>query len=599
MAIIRVRHPLNTFALAATFAGFLGIGSAIAADHGPRHHAEGRYDAATATYVVAKGDDLIEIAERFGVTVAELKASNQLASDEIEIGQKLAIPGGPAGKTAPGESATAGRTGLGPLTGASADPQYKYSTEMPPGVAIPDKVETRLGTLRFDGGVPDQATTDKLFDNLDFQHAVQAYLLGLPPVNQLANRTAILSMGPVNKTVPIWEQRVDSRTVELTANDNVVYSWFWVDLHDGPLVLEVPPKVLGLIDDMWYHFVVNLGFTGPDKGEGGKYLLLPPGYEGEVPNGYHVVHCATYSVWPVWRSFLVDGDPKPGVDLVKKYTKIYPLADADKPHPPLKFVDMSGKPFNMVGPSNDQFWEMLHQVVQAEPTDTVDPTTLGLWASIGIQKGKPFAPDARMKKILTEAAAVGDATARTIAYRLRSREGYYYENSNWRLPFFGGDKFEWQPGVANLDAAAFFFFLATGVTPAMDTKIVGEGSIYPWAALDANNQPLDGGKNYKLRLPPNIPAKRFWSVIVYSTQTRSMLQTDNRFPSVSSQNKDLLVNADGSVDVYFGPEPPPGKGPNWVQTIPGHTWFTILRLYGPLEPWFNRTWQPGEIELQP
>jgi hypothetical protein len=485
------------------------------------------------------------------------------------------------------------------LNGPPANPQYKYSTAMPPDVSIPAKVDTRLGTLHFEGGVPDQATTDKLFDNLDFQRAVQAYLLALPPVNQLANRTAILSMGPVNKTVPIWEHLVDSRTVELTANDNTVYSWFWVDLRDGPLVLEVPPKVLGLIDDMWYHFVINLGFTGPDKGEGGKYLLLPPGYKGEVPEGYHVVHCPTYSVWPVWRSFLVDGDPKPGVDLVKKHTKIYPLADADKPHPSPTFVDMSGKPFSMVGPAGYQFWEMLNKVVQEEPTDTVDPTTLGMWASIGIQKGKPFAPDARMKKILTEAAAVGDATARAVSYRMRSRAGYYFENSNWRLPFFGGYQFEWQPGVANLDAAAFFFFLATGVTPSMDTKIVGEGSIYPWTALDANSQPLDGGKSYKLHLPPDIPAKQFWSVIVYSTQTRSMIQTDDRFPSVSSQNKDLIVNEDGSVDVYFGPKPPPGKKPNWVQTIPGETWFTILRLYGPLEPWFNKTWQPGEIELQP
>jgi hypothetical protein len=483
-----------------------------------------------------------------------------------------------------------------PLTGAPADPQYKYSTPMPPDVAIPDKVETRLGTLSFDSGIPDQATTDKLYDNLDFQHAVQAYLLGLPPVNQLANRSACLQMGPANTTVPIWEQLVDSRTVELTANDNTPYTWFWLDLRKGPLVLEVPPKVLGLIDDMWYHWVVDVGITGADKGRGGKYLLLPPGYKDAVPKGYHVVRCPTYSVWPVWRSFLAHGDPKPGVDAVKKFTKIYRLSQAANP-PKLKFVDMSGEPFNMVGPSNYRFWEMLNQVVQEEPTVTVDPTTLGFWASIGIQKGKPFAPDERMKKILTEAAAVGDATARAIGYRLREKEGYFFDNSNWRLAFVGGYKFEWQPGVANLDAAAFFFFVATGVTPAMDTKIVGEGSTYPWAALDSNNHPLDGNKNYKLHLPPHIPVKTFWSVIVYSNQTRSMIQTDQRFPSVSSQKKDLLVNADGSVDVYFGPKPPPGKEPNWVQTIPGQSWFTILRLYGPLEAWFNKTWRPGDLEL--
>lgn len=495
---------------------------------------------------------------------------------------------------------TAVFTGAGAqeLRGPPADPSQKFSTPMPPGVAAPATLETRFGKLRFEGGVPDAASTDKLLENLIFQRAVQAYLLGLPPVNQLANRQAILSMGPANLTVPIWEQMVDSRTIELTANDNTPYTWSWLDLRNGPMVLEVPPKVLGTVNDMWYRWAGDVGLTGPDRGAGGKYLLVPPGFQGEIPPGYHVIRTATFSVWVPWRSFLVDGDPKPGVDEVKKFTKIYPLAQAANP-PQLNFINMSGKPFNMVGPAGWTFWEMLNQVVQEEPTETVDPTTLGMWASIGIQKGKPFAPDERMKKLLTEAAAVGDATARAIGYRMRDRAGYIFDDANWRYAFFGGYKFEWQPGVANLDAAAFFFFLATGVTPAMDTKIVGEGSTYPWTALDSKGRPLDGGKNYKLRLPPNVPVKTFWSVIVYNTQTRSMQQSNEQFPSVSSQNKDLQKNADGSIDVYFGPKAPPGKASNWVQTVPGQTWFTILRLYGPLEPWFNKTWRPGEIELQP
>jgi len=477
-------------------------------------------------------------------------------------------------------------------------PNQLAAGPIPPGVAAPDAVDTRFGTLRFFDGVPDQASTEKIYDSLDYQRAVQAYLLALPVVNQAANRAAILAMGPANTTVPIWEQLVDSRTVELTANNNTPYTWFWIDLRNGPLVIEAPPKVLGLVNDIWYHWNGDIGFTGPDHGEGGKYLLLPPGYKGDEPSGYFLVRPGSFSVWVAWRSFVVDGNPKPGVDLVKKATKIYSLEQAANP-PSINFVDMSGKPFNMVGRADYAFWEMLNQVVQDEPTDTVDATTLGFWASIGIQKGKPFAPDARMRKILTEAAAAGDATARALGFRVREKEAYFFDDRNWKRPFIGGYRFEWQPGVANLSASAMFFFLATGVTPAMDTKIVGEGSTYPWTAEDADNNPLDGGKTYRLHLPPNIPVRTFWSVIVYDTQTRSMLQTDQQFPSVSSQNKGVQANADGSVDVYFGPKTPPGKESNWVQTIPGKAWFTILRLYGPLEPWFKQSWRPDDIVLQP
>lgn len=242
---------------------------------------------------------------------------------------------------------------------------------------------------------------------------------------------------------------------------------------------------------------------------------------------------------------------------------------------------------------------MLNEAIQEEPPQGSDPTTLGLFASIGIEKGKPFAPDDRMKKILADAANIGAVTARAIAYRLRDKAGYFYPGSAWRLPFFGGYKFEVSPGVSNLDGAAFFYYIATGVTPAMAEKMVGKGSQYPWAALDSKGNPFDGARTYKLRLPPNIPVKDFWSVIAYDTQTRSMLQTDQQFPSVSSQNKDVKANADGSVDVWFGPKAPAGREGNWVQTIPGKGWFMILRLYGPLEPWFSQAWRPGEIELQP
>jgi hypothetical protein len=296
-----------------------------------------------------------------------------------------------------------------------------------------------------------------------------------------------------------------------------------------------------------------------------------------------------------WRNFGINGDFQPAIDNIKKFARVYPLSQADSP-PANTFVNVSSKAFSTIAPADYKFWEYLNEVVQNEPSESLDAVSLGYYASIGIQKGKPFAPDARMKKILTEAAIVGDATARALAYRSRQQELYYYENSAWVSPFVGSYKFEVSPGVRNLDSFAFFYFYATGVTPAMADKMVGQGSQYAGAFVDSKGQPLDGGRHYKLHLPPNIPIKNFWSVIVYDNQTRSMLQTDQRFPMVSSQNEKLEINADGSVDVYFGPKAPPGKENNWVQTIPGKGWSTLLRLYSPLEPWFNKTWRPCEIE---
>jgi hypothetical protein len=206
---------------------------------------------------------------------------------------------------------------------AADSPRMKMTTPIAPGVAVPDKVETSIGTLNLNYGYPDDATTQKVYDNVDASRALQAYLLGIPIVNQVSMRATLKEFGPVNQTDVIWEDLVDSKTVELTANDNTIYSFIWLDTTKGPLVVEIPPMVLGLIDDMWYKWVADVGITGADKGKGGKYLILPPRFDGAIPDGYFVVRPSTYNTWMPFRSFLVDGSTKPGVEGVKKHLKIY------------------------------------------------------------------------------------------------------------------------------------------------------------------------------------------------------------------------------------------------------------------------------------
>ena len=483
-------------------------------------------------------------------------------------------------------------------------PNMKMMTEVPEGVATPNKLKTRIGELTLSDGVPDVRTAQLVYDNLDFQWATQAYLHSLQIASLAGMREAYLEFGPANQTVLCFEELMDSKSLWLTPNTVSVYFACWLELADEPMVMETPPNVLGLIDNAWFEYVTDFGNAGPDKGKGGTFIIAPPTISDEDlaqlekanPDAY-VLRTSTLGNWVVWRGFQVDGSTRSAVDATRDLFRIYPLSKKNNPQN-MNFLNVSGKYHNTIHRMDEAIFDEINGVIQREPVEGGNPEVLGLLAAIGIEKGKNFEPDARMKKILKEAADVGAVTARTLASRPRGDKWFFFPGKRqWNTCFIGGDH-EFRPnGARLLDARSYFFFYATGITPAMTAEMVGVGSQYAVSYMDSNGNPFDGGMTYRVTLPGPVPAKDFWSFTLYDNQTRSMLQTDQRFPGIDSKKQGLQTNADGSVDIYVGPKPPEGKESNWIQTVPGKGWNTLLRLYGPLKPWFDRTWIPGDFEL--
>jgi hypothetical protein len=475
-------------------------------------------------------------------------------------------------------------------------PQMKMTTPIPEGIATPDKLETHLGTLTSFDGVPDKETTQKIYDDLDLRRATEAFLATLPVASMSAMEKGLRSFGPPNTTALLFEDLMDSKSLWLTPNTVSIYQVAWVELGDEPIVIETPPKVLGIIDDAWFQYVADFGNAGPDKGQGGKFLLVPPDYEGDVPEGYHVARTRTYGNWVVWRGFQVNGSTKPAVEATKAKFRIYPHSQKDNP-PQINFINVSGTEHNTIHRMDFGYWEEVNETIQAEPATGLNPEIRGLLAAIGIEKGKEFNPDARMKKILTEAAKVGSVTAQALTARPRDERFYQYPGERvWTNPFIEGRYDFLMDGATLLDSRIYMHFYATGITPAMAVKNVGVGSQYLIAYLDKDGNALDGSKTYKIHLPPNVPAKDFWSFTLYDNQTRSMLQTDQRFPGLDNNKHGLKQNADGSFNIYFAPRAPKGWENNWIQTVPGKGWNTIFRLYGPLEAFYDKTWKPGDPE---
>ncbi|AQQ67662.1 hypothetical protein Mag101_08445 [Microbulbifer agarilyticus] len=497
---------------------------------------------------------------------------------------------------------------------ASEEVRPGYNTPIPQNILTPERVETSIGVLEFQDGRPSPETSEKLYNHLDFIRGTEVFLNLIPMASLQALYLGHQSVGvdAVNK-VGVMTQLMDSTPLFLTGNTDTVYASSFLDLKEtGPVVVEIPAGIgPSTINDAFFRFVVDMGVPGLDKGKGGRYLILPPDYQGELapPEGgytakvdgteYFVAKTTSYVNWLIARGFLVDGKTDTAVETYKKGLRIYPYAERKSP-PKMEFVSLSGLPFNTIHANNYDFYAEINEVIQREPISMLDPELRGLAASIGIEKGVPFRPDDRMKKILTDAVAVGNGTARAIMFDNRYPSARVYNDRQWYSAFVGGN-YQWLRGPngeggRNLDARTVFFYQATVNTPAMVLKIPGAGSQYAAAYRDSTGEFFDGGRYYKLTLPKDMPAKDFWSVVVYDPQTRSELQTGQRFPSKNNKRDELKLNTDGSVDLYFGPKAPKDFHENWIQTVPGKGWFSILRLYGPTEAWFEKKWKPGDFE---
>jgi hypothetical protein len=480
-------------------------------------------------------------------------------------------------------------------------------------------------TSRFDGlanapFVENRATPEAsrvLMDELLFQRATQAYLWALPLINTLGMKNGSeKAFGAGYNVLPVWKKRLDARTLVTTPNSDVIYAMSYVDLgKDGPLVFEAPPNLQGILMDFWQQpipvdggrFAGDVGLPGPDAGKGGKFLLLPPGYTGEVPADHYVYRSSTNNVFIFLRAFYQDpANLTPAVALIEQ-SRIYPL-NGKATAKPMVFPDASGVPANLLPVSDGSAFDQLKQLADSEGANLADPDSLGMLAALGIVKGQPFRPDARTRTILDRAARTGYKMSRVIGFQetVSGRSLRIYPDRRWINPMADatpekpGGPFDlgWRRvdgGYLDLDTRIWFFTDYYSVSPGMLSQVPGKGAKYMIAFTDGAGVDLSGGSRYRLNLPPNIPAGNFWSVTLYEAENASGLANGQPFPSLGSRDKPVM-NADGSTDVYFGPSAPAGKERNWLATVPGKGYFAILRLYGPTEAAIDKSWKPGDIQ---
>jgi hypothetical protein len=461
-----------------------------------------------------------------------------------------------------------------------------------------EDVNTRIGTLSFThdfaNGYPTRETVQKLFDERDFQRATQVYLWALPMVSLGEAEHVMLDAPGAAHGDIIRVDTVPGIKRFLTGNATTPYLMTWLNLEmSGPFVIEMPAgPTAGFVDDLWQRPVTDIGFPGPDKGKGGKFLVLGPGQA--VPKGakgYIVVRSTTFN--NLWLVRLLSPDAQERERMLAKI-RLYPFSQRAASSV-TKVFSLGGGASFANAPRGFAYWEKLARWVNEEPVQERDRIMMAMLRSLGIEKGKPFQPDARVKALLTEATLVGEAMAKVNDYEKRDMPlAHYADGSEWEFALCL-DPSQESAFYTQLDERAAWFYEATATSKGMVSKTPGVGSVYLGSYKDNDGNWLDGANTYRLHVPPNPPVTQFWSITLYDVSSRALIQNDTEVTDRSSR-QDLTKNADGSVDLYFGPAAPMGFEKNWIPTLAGKAWFPYFRLYGPTKAHFDRMWKLPNIE---
>lgn len=474
-------------------------------------------------------------------------------------------------------------------------------SSQPPVPASPQATtggESPSAGYTFERGYPAASTAQDAWDASDLNRAVEAYKFFYPTVSGLAIFEGNAKVGIVpNKVFGTLDTQ--PKHVGFTLNSDTPYAPLLLDLKDGPMVVEMPPGPLICIAmDINQRWVADMGLPGPNAGKGDKYLLLSPEYMDNIPPGYEVAKSTSNKMLVGVRSLPVNGDVPAAIERIKTIN-VHPLNPKPGWTQPT-WLDLTPMPQDttpLAWENNIQYWQKLQSVIDSEPPFEGYRNFYGLLAALGIAKGRPFAPDDRMKGILEKAAKIANAQMRVQSFDDRRLDRVVWLDRKWEwaaLRFENGN-FD-TPTYADLEARDKWFYQAIGASPAMFRRSLGAGSIYWLGLRDNTGAYLDGGKTYQLTVPQPVPATLFWSVTVYDTDTRSQIQTDQGHAALRSLFELKGVSTTQPTELYFGPSAPAGNEGQWIKTIPGKGWFVYFRIYGPDRPAFDGTWRPGDFE---